>query len=245
MFSDDDDEINNFIDDSGQPREDVSFYRKFEPNNLNHYYKFPNQTIDPRTATYKIDELYFGEEDQQPELYGPENRDSIEFDKFFGFEKSVKKFQNTLKNFKNPDNPFFDSIVYDVMCHTTKGKILDKDKMKDVLGNDFYNDLIEKKNDTQLDRTIFGYFDRCFLVNKVLAKYNFFFKFFGQRDIYRFQIKIKVEDKNTVTRNLSNSVLEKFNGYEIIRHELACQEKREFVPIDTVYEPVYNYVPVS
>ena len=57
----------------------------------------------------------------------------------------LKKFQNTLKNFKNPDNPFFDSIVYGVMCHTTKGKILDKDKMKDVLGNDFYNDLIEKK----------------------------------------------------------------------------------------------------
>ena len=112
--------------------------------------------------------------------------------------------------------------------------------MKDVLGNDFYNDLIEIKNDIQLDRTIFGYFYRCFLVNTVLAKYNFFLKFFEQRDIYRFQIKKKVESKNTVRRNLSSSVLEKFNGYEIIRHELACQEKREFVPIDIVYEPVYD-----
>ena len=55
----------------------------------------------------------------------------------------------------------------------TEWKILDKDKMKDVLGNDFYNDLIEIKNDIQLDRTIFGYFDRCSLVNKVLAKYSF------------------------------------------------------------------------
>ena len=60
----------------------------------------------------------------------------------------------------------------------TGGKILDKDKMKEVLGNDFYNDLIEIKNDAQLDRTIFGYFDRCFPVNKVLAKYNFFLKCF-------------------------------------------------------------------
>ena len=102
--------------------------------------------------------------------------------------------------------------------------------MNDVLGNDFYNDLIEIKNEIQLDRTIFGYFDRCFLVNKLLAKYN----------IYTFQIKKKVEGKNTVTINLSSSVLEKFNGYEIIRHELARQEKREFVPIDIVYEPVYN-----
>ena len=59
----------------------------------------------------------------------------------------------------------------------TKRKTLHKGKMKDVLGNDFYNDLIEMKNEIQLDRTIFGYFDRCFLVNKVLAKYNFFLKF--------------------------------------------------------------------
>ena len=43
-----------------------------------------------------------------------------------------------------------------------------------------------------------------------------------------------------MTRNLSSSVLEKFNDYETIRHELACQEKRKFVPIDIVYEPIYD-----
>ena len=43
-----------------------------------------------------------------------------------------------------------------------------------------------------------------------------------------------------MTRNPLSSVLEKFNGYEIIRYERACQEKREFVPIDIVYELVYN-----
>ena len=74
VFSDNDeemanDEVNNFIDDNEQRREDVSFYRKFDPDNLNHYHKFPNQTIDPRIPTYKNDELYFREEIQQPELY--------------------------------------------------------------------------------------------------------------------------------------------------------------------------------
>ena len=104
VFSDDDeettnDEINNFIVDSELPREDVSFYRKLGPDNLHHYHKFPNHTIDPRIATYKNDELYFAEEDQQPELYRSENRDRVEFDKFSGFEKSVTKFKKTLKNF--------------------------------------------------------------------------------------------------------------------------------------------------
>ena len=60
-----------------------------------------------------------------------------------------------------------------------------------------------------------------------------------------FRQKKKVQGKNTVTRNLSSSVLEKFNGYEIIRHELARQKKTEFVRIDIVYEPVYiENVPV-
>ena len=69
-------------------------------------------------------------------------------------------------------------LIVFFMVLVTEGKILDKDKMKDILGNDFHNNLIEIKNDTQLDRTIFGHFDRSFLVNKVLAKYNFFLKFF-------------------------------------------------------------------
>ena len=41
------DEMENFIDDSEQPREDVSFYRKLDPDNLDDCYKFPNQTRDP------------------------------------------------------------------------------------------------------------------------------------------------------------------------------------------------------
>ena len=55
--------------------------------------------------------MYFGDEDTQPELYAPENRESVEFDKFVGFEKSVKKFKDTLQNFGNSDDPFFDSIL--------------------------------------------------------------------------------------------------------------------------------------
>ena len=40
-----------------------------------------------------------------------------------------------------------------------------------------------------------------------------------------------------MTRDLSSSITEKSNGYEIIKHELA---RKEFVPIDIVYEPFYD-----
>ena len=122
LFSDDgeemtNDEINNFIDDSMQSREDVSFYRKFDHDNLNHYHKFPNQTLNPRIATYKKNKLYSGEEDQQPEPYVPENRDNVEFDKFSGFEKSVENLKKPLKNFESSDNPFL-ILLFMVLCIT-------------------------------------------------------------------------------------------------------------------------------
>ena len=141
------DEMENFIDDSKQPKEDVSYYRKLDPENLNDCYKFAKQTRDPQVAVDEDDEMYFSMEDQQPELYAAENRGSVEFDKFPGYEKSVKKFMESLKNFDSNNNPFFHTIIYGVLFHLTEGKILDKNKAKYVLGNDFYSGLLEIKVD--------------------------------------------------------------------------------------------------
>ena len=43
-----------------------------------------------------------------------------------------------------------------------------------------------------------------------------------------------------MTQDLSRSIIEKFNGYEITKHELARKEKVEFFPTDIVYEPIYD-----
>ena len=128
-FSDNDDDEKteqdkNFIDDSDQPMEDVSFYRRLDPEKID----FQNQTRNPMEAVYEDDEIFFGTEDTQPELFVPENRECVEFDKFEGFEKSVKKFKETLQNFDNSNNPFFDSILFGVMFKISEGKILEKDK---------------------------------------------------------------------------------------------------------------------
>ena len=40
-----------------------------------------------RSAAYE--DMFFGEDDTQPELYMPENRDNVEFDSFKGSEKSI------------------------------------------------------------------------------------------------------------------------------------------------------------
>ena len=107
VFSDDEEEkiTDGFIDNGPQPDEDVSFYRQLDPTNLDDYPKFHGQIRNPIKAIYEDDTPFYGHEDQQPELYAPEDRESVFFfDKFEGFEKSIEKFKKALKNFEGSDN---------------------------------------------------------------------------------------------------------------------------------------------
>ena len=105
------------------------------------------------------------------------------------------------------------------MHHRCGDEPIVREKIVEVLGEFFFNKLKEIADEIKLDRILFGYFDRCFKLSKVLAKHNYFLKFFERRDTYRFLIKQKVQRKNEVTRNLLSSVLEKFNGYKMIRND--------------------------
>ena len=57
----------NIIDDSEQPMWNLSFYRDLDPEKVDQYNKFPNQTRDPRVAVYEDDEMLFGTNDTQPD----------------------------------------------------------------------------------------------------------------------------------------------------------------------------------
>ena len=78
------------------------------------------------------------------------------------------------------ENPLIDPLIYGIMFYKSNSEIIDKNKTTEVIGEDFYNDLLEIKDEIKLDRTLFGHFDRCFIVNQVLAKHNFFLKFLQQ-----------------------------------------------------------------
>ena len=104
-------EINNFIDDNPIDKEDVSFYRERNPLNVNDYPAFNGQTRDPLAAIYEDYELFYGG-DLQPELYAPEHRNSVTFDKFEGFENSIKRFKKTQANSPESKNQLFDAVIF-------------------------------------------------------------------------------------------------------------------------------------
>ena len=57
---------------------------------------------------------------------------------------------------------------------------------------------------------------------------------------FGFLSKIKTVGKNEVTRNLSSTLLEKFNGYKNIKQKLTRKEKVDFTALKIVYEPTYD-----
>ena len=69
------DKVYDFIDNSEQPGEAVSFYRQLDPLNTDHYPKFPNQTRNLLDAIFEDDSPYYGKEAIQPVMYAPESRD--------------------------------------------------------------------------------------------------------------------------------------------------------------------------
>ena len=91
-----------------------------------------------------------------------------------------------------------------------------------------------------LDYTLFGYFERCGLINEVLSREDYFLRFYEHRNKFRFQLKIKLRNKNEMRRELLACAIQKFNEYEVLRNHLHHGERRDFVPIGVVYEPTLD-----
>ena len=106
---------------------------------------------------------------------------------------------------------------------------------------DKFSKLRKIKQDIMLDYTIFGYLDKCLLLNDVLARYfGCFLRFYEKRNKYRYQLRKKLKSKNEIHSEISSCVQQKFNGYDFLIEELRNYEKKNLVPHDIVYEPPKN-----
>ena len=88
-----------------------------------------------------------------------------------------------------------------------------------------------------LDYTQFCFFDRCMKLNNVLAEhFGVFLRFYERRNKFRYQLRQKLKTKNEMEAELSACVIQKFNGYDILRTKLKKDEKKNLAPLDIVDE---------
>ena len=99
--------------------------------------------------------------------------------------------------------------------------------------------LKEIEPDAMLDHTVFGFFG-CSIMNEVLAKFGYFLRFYERRKKFRYQLRQKLKTKNEMRAELSACVIQKFNGYDLLRANLKYSEKKDLLLIDIVYEPTLN-----
>ena len=92
-----------------------------------------------------------------------------------------------------------------------------------------------------LDYTQFGFSDRCMKLNDLPAKeFGCFLRFYEHRNKFQYQLRQKLKSKNEMKAELSSCVIQKFSGYDLLRAELALEERKNLVSIDIVYEPTQD-----
>ena len=156
------------------------------------------------------------------------------------FEAKVKLFKESLINPQGLENldSFFYSILYAVRYKLTEKKdSIDEENLKEDVGLALFHDLFGIKSLLRLDLDVLNFENQCFKINTILTKYNMFLRVFELKDKFRYLFKQNSEQKKIVNE-VSSCVIERFNGFTLVRLEFDNEVRRDFTPVDIIYKPV-------
>ena len=88
-----------------------------------------------------------------------------------------------------------------------------------------------------LDLDILHFENQCLKINQILNKNNVFLRVFELKEKFCCLIKQDSEKKNLI-RDLSSYIIEKFNGFNIVKIEFDRKLRQKMSPINTIYKPV-------
>ena len=223
--NDEDNDLIGFITDDNDQEDSIDFYR--DENT------FENQ-VRP------IEDC----DDPQPYLYSGDLMDAdihLFSDDKFRAEEFKKSLLCSPAKMQEEPNLFFSAVVFGIYYLNAKWNATDLLAAINSIEPDKFSKLRKIKQDIMLDYTIFGYLDKCLLLNDVLARYfGCFLRFYEKRNKYRYQLRKKLKSKNEIHSEISSCVQQKFNGYDFLIEELRNYEKKNLVPHDIVYEPPKN-----
>ena len=200
------DESDLFIDEEMSDREqNLSFYRGLE-NNAERVTFFNQETVvDPND----FDGEYFGD-DNQPELFDPENAENVEFNTFENDQDLSLGFKKSLLRFEKTENPCMYAIIFGVMYQKRKTQDILLEKAEETLGTIFFEKLKKIDWSIMLDHSASGFFNQRLTTNNVLSEYGFFLQFYERRIKFRFQLRQNLKEKNKMIKELSACVISKF-----------------------------------
>ena len=111
------------------------------------------------------------------------------------------------------------------------------DNLKEEISGILYTEVNENKEKVKLDLDCLNFEKRCYLINEILIKYNYFFRIFELKHNFRHLIN-ENSNKKTKIRQVSRCVTKKSNGFFIVQVESVRKLRKKFLPINFIYEPV-------
>ena len=218
---------NEFIDDSEQSQQQS---------------EYPYFTNVTRTYNDKMPENIEILEDLDARHYFDSDNDEDDLHDFLNFEAKARVFRESLicpHGLENPDS-FFYAILYAIRYKFTEkiDFLQDEDSLKQDVGLALSHDLFEIKSLLRLDgEDKLNFENQCFKINTILSRHNMFLRVFELKDKFHYIIKQNSEQKKYFSE-VSACVIERFNGFSIVRLEFDNEIRKEFTPIDIIYKPV-------
>ena len=138
---------------------------------------------------------------------------------------------------KNSDSLFY-ALLYGLRHHSTK-KIdaVDDEQIKKDITSEIYDEILPLKKLLQLSLDIFHFENQCNVINQILNKHNLFLRIFELKEKFCYITKTSAQ-KKTIVREISSCVIEKFNGFNVVRIDFEQKLRRDFLPIDIIYKPI-------
>ena len=226
--SDDETQLdNNFVIDYVSDNESVHFYCSIdnEPkfhNRTKTYEEAMNEELEPCYGDYEIIE-------------------DVEFHYFSDYKKKAASFKETLCFHSDSEsNLLFSAVIYRIYYLKANEKPNFLSAIKKIDQGKFVK-LKQIEKEIMLDYPFFGFFKRCMKLNEVLAEeFGYVLRFYEQRNKFRYQLKQNLKEKNKMKSELSACVIQKFNGYDLLRGTLSQDENKNILLLDIVYEPTKN-----
>ena len=76
----------------------------------------------------------------------------------------------------------------------------------------------------------------AYQINSIPLEFKYFLRVFKQKNKYR-QFIVKTPEKQNQIKQLSSCLIEKYNGFQVVKVDFAKKERQKFQPIDIIYIP--------
>ena len=208
-------------------------------------FAFVNAQIDINESNAQIEQEALeriADCDDYSNLCAESDEDESSLFEFEDAQTHINEFKSSLlpkAEQKDIHNSFIRVILYKIrQMIENKIDICDEETLKQ---NEKLMQLMEQLSCDNLNFSLdLQEFERvCYKINEILIEHNFFLRVFEQKNKYR-NILVKKPEKQTQIKQLASCLMQKYNGFQVIKNSLSKRERRKFEPIDIIYIPTKN-----